>query len=148
MQESNSRSGLKVDSTTLNITMVKSWLQLCQSEFAGISRILEHRFKSTLCYGIPQTALDFLLLWQPDDDQQRRIVSRGMGFLPTLSQLVLGRMDRQSCLHIHFSLRKEQTTHAMARHGSMGRLSYQPDRSRRKFLLHGRRIKEIRKTSR
>lgn len=45
--------------------------------FAGISRILEHRFKSTLYYGIPQTALDFLLLWQPDDDQQRRLVQEG-----------------------------------------------------------------------
>ena len=40
--------------------------------FAGISRILEHRFRSTLCFGIPQTALDFLLLWQPDQYQQRR----------------------------------------------------------------------------
>ena len=40
--------------------------------FAGISRILEHRFRSTLCFGIPQTAMDFLLLWQPDQHQQRR----------------------------------------------------------------------------
>lgn len=54
--------------TQRNITYGKDLM----SAFAGISKILEHRFKSTLCYGVPQTALDFLLLWQPDDNQHRR----------------------------------------------------------------------------
>ncbi len=54
--------------TQRNITYANDLL----NAFAGISRILEHRFRSTLCFGIPQTALDFLLLWQPDQYQQRR----------------------------------------------------------------------------
>ena len=42
--------------------------------FAGISKILEHRFRSTLCFGIPQTALEFLMLWQRSGFLQRRTV--------------------------------------------------------------------------
>ena len=42
--------------------------------FAGISKIFEHRFRSTLCFGIPQTALEFLILWQRSGFLQRRTV--------------------------------------------------------------------------
>ena len=49
-----------------------SFVQDLPPAFAGLSRILEHRFRSSLCHGMPQTALDFVILWHHDDSSNRR----------------------------------------------------------------------------